>query len=414
MISSTSAQVILERRRLLRWMALAASGGFWLPVLASAQAAAWAQVGDIRFWPAPDHTRVVFESDQPLEHRMFRLVNPPRVVLDLSNARLAVPVSRLKVDDPILKGLRSGMPKPNVLRLVMDVHKLVEPRVFSVPARAGRGDRLVVDLRLPATAAAPTPVPVRSRREADVGGRTGGMAHGVVVIDPGHGGEDPGAIGPFGTHEKDVVLSVARKTVEQLNRTPGLRAFLTRTGDYYVPLRQRVRIAREYDADLFISLHADAFRTRDARGASAYCLSEGGKPSPDRLIKALEENENSTDLIGGVDLGAVEDPNVAGLLMDLSQRDAIQRGLMLGERLLTALERVPDLILHFDKVKHAGFAVLKAPDIASVLVELAFLSNPQEERLLRKTTHQEALAEALALGANQYMGVLRKERGEDP
>lgn len=225
----------------------------------------------------------------------------------------------------------------------------------------------------------------------------------VIAIDPGHGGSDPGAIGKGGLQEKDVTLEVAKRVMREINRLPGYTARLTRTGDYFVPLGQRVSIARKFQADLFISLHADAFHISSARGASVYCLSEQGKPSPDRAIRQLEKRENGADLIGGVDLDEVSDQEVKGILMDLSQRDALNRSLLLGNNLLSSISNTPPLALHFKTIKQAGFAVLKAPDIPSVLVEMAFLSNHNEEMMLQRPSHQESLAKAVTLGAQRFI-----------
>ncbi len=225
----------------------------------------------------------------------------------------------------------------------------------------------------------------------------------VIALDPGHGGSDPGAVGATGAKEKDITLEIAKRVAREINDLPGYSAHLTRTGDYYVPLGKRVSIARQYQADLFISLHADAFHVSSARGASVYCLSERGKPSPDRAIRQLERRENSADLIGGVDLDDVTDQEVKGILMDLSQRDALNRSLMLGNNLLTSISNTPPLALHFRTIKQAGFAVLKAPDIPSVLVEMAFISNREEERLLQRASHQQSLAKAVTLGAQRFI-----------
>ncbi|MBF0426390.1 MAG: N-acetylmuramoyl-L-alanine amidase [Magnetococcales bacterium] len=233
-----------------------------------------------------------------------------------------------------------------------------------------------------------------------VNAKSGGPS--VVVIDPGHGGEDPGAIGPEGTQEKDVVLNVAKKLADRINRTPGFRAHLTRTGDTFVSLNKRVSIARHYSPDLFMSLHADAFHIPSARGASVYCLSERGMSTPDRAIKALVRRENSADLIGGVNLQEDVEPEVAEMLMDLAQRDSLNRALLLAQNLLGSLQNVGRMRLHYKSVKQAGFAVLKAPDIPSVLVEMAFLSNPKEEELMRNASFQESMADALLSGTRHY------------
>ncbi|MBF0428800.1 MAG: N-acetylmuramoyl-L-alanine amidase [Magnetococcales bacterium] len=224
----------------------------------------------------------------------------------------------------------------------------------------------------------------------------------VIAIDPGHGGADPGAVGKSGVREKDITLAVARRVANEINAMPGFTAQLTRTGDYYVSLKQRVSTARKHQADLFISLHADAFHINSARGASVYCLSERGKPSPDKAIRLLETRENNADLIGGVDLDEVADREVKGILMDLSQRDSLNRSLLLGTNLLSAISNTPPLALHFRTIKQASFAVLKAPDMPSVLVEMAFLSNQQEEMLLQQGHHQESLAKAVTQGARRF------------
>ncbi|MBF0417993.1 MAG: N-acetylmuramoyl-L-alanine amidase [Magnetococcales bacterium] len=224
----------------------------------------------------------------------------------------------------------------------------------------------------------------------------------VIAIDPGHGGVDPGAVGLSGAREKDITLAVARRVHREINAIPGFTARLTRDGDYFVPLNQRVSLARKFQADLLISLHADAFHVSSARGASVYCLSERGKPSPDKAIRLLEKRENNVDLVGGVDLDDVADREVKGILMDLSQRDSLNRSLLLGNNLLASISNTPPLSLHFKSIKQAGFAVLKAPDIPSVLVEMAFLSNREEEYLLRQENHQESLAKALTQGAQRF------------
>ncbi|MBF0180296.1 MAG: N-acetylmuramoyl-L-alanine amidase [Magnetococcales bacterium] len=242
-----------------------------------------------------------------------------------------------------------------------------------------------------------------SLAHAGIDAATRSSSRGVLIaIDPGHGGSDPGAIGFGGLKEKDVTLEVARRVADMINHMPGFTAMLTRTDDYHVPLQQRVSVARKKQADLFISLHADAFRISTARGASVYCLSESGKPSPDKAIRQLEERENSVDLIGGVDLDDVTDQEVKGILMDLSQRDSLNRSLMLGSTLLNSISRTPALSLHFRTIKQAEFAVLKAPDIPSVLVEMAFISNRLEEKLLQQPSHQDSLAKALTSGAHLF------------
>lgn len=377
----------MDRRQLLKAM-LVGTGGLLLPNRAL-WAESQAKVSDIRLWTAPDHTRVVFAVDRNVRHNLFRLKDPERLVLDIFDARLATS-DRLQMSDAVVTQIRTGSPEPGVIRTVFELKGEVRPRTFMLQQTREQKARLVLDLFPKEGAARETPPPAKRAGSREV----------VVALDPGHGGEDPGAVGAEGTYEKHVVLAVARKLERYINAAPGMRAHLTRTGDYYVPLGKRVSIARNFEADFFISIHADAFTIRSARGASVYCLSEKGKPPPDRAVRQLVERENSADLIGGVDLSQVADREVAGILMDLSQRDAINRGLNLGKNLMHSLKEVTGL--KFNAVQQAGFMVLKAPDIPSTLVELAFLSNPQEEKLLRQESHQDTLARALLRGAQQF------------
>ncbi|OSM04874.1 N-acetylmuramoyl-L-alanine amidase [Magnetofaba australis] len=389
----------ISRRLLLGAMAMTASGLIVPARMAEAKPRP-NRITDIRMWTAPDHSRIVFDLEKPVKHTLFRLKNPDRVVLDIRNAKLAHGNSVLRISDPVVKAFRTGIPKAGVTRAVFELNQSVRPRSFVLPASGNKGPRLVVDLfrkeSLDVAVARQTP-------ERPIGSKKPNRGKSVVVIDPGHGGEDPGAVGKQGTREKDVALSVSRRLADLINGQKGMEAHLTRTGDYYVSLKNRVSIARSHDADLFISLHADAFRLRSARGMSVYALSEKGKPSPDRAIRYLEERENDADLIGGVSLDKVVDREVAGILMDLSQRDSINRGLSLGQNLLSSLKQVPGGKLHYKNVKQAGFAVLKAPDIPSVLVEMAFLSNPREEWMLRKRSYQHAIASQLFKGANRFV-----------
>ncbi|MBF0158355.1 MAG: N-acetylmuramoyl-L-alanine amidase [Magnetococcales bacterium] len=390
----------MDRRLLLQTLALSASG-LWLP-FSPAQAAAGCRVTDVRLWNAPDHTRIVLELDRPsVAHNLTRLSDPERLVLELRDAEWDTLLNRDLLTDTVVRDMRLTTVRPGVIRAVMELKNDVRPRSFMMKATGNKGDRLIVDLfRREATEAQQEErnSRTRSRRNSEV----------TVVIDPGHGGEDPGAIGPQGTLEKDIVFSVARKLANRINSMPGYQAHLTRKGDYFVSLHQRVAIARRHHPDLFMSLHADAFHIQSARGASVYCLSERGKPSPDRAIRNLVSRENSSDLIGGINLDQDVAPDVAELLMDLSQRHSINRSLVLGQKLLGSLGNIPTMRLHYRHVKQASFAVLKAPDVPSVLVELAFMTNPSEETLLRKPSHQESLADALCDGTRGYIHLTRR------
>ena len=389
------------RRNFLKAMALSASG-LLLPI-SSSYAASRARITDMRFWAAPDHTRIVFDLDGKIAHTLRHLSNPDRMVVDLINAQWDLDPSRLFIEDPVVGNFHISTPHPGMVRLEFKLKVNVDPYSFFLKSIGKRPPRLVVDLQRSGGDHAETyPLEVNLKPKPRIH-HPQPKRDAVIVIDPGHGGEDPGAVGPSGTMEKSVTLQVARRFARELNRIKGFNAYLTRTDDYSVSLRKRVSIARKYDADLFISLHADAFKTPAARGASVYCLSERGKPAPDRAIRTLVQRENSADLIGGVDLNQVSDHEVRGILMDLSQRDSLNRALAYGSNLLSHLKQVPTLRLHFRDIKQAGFAVLKAPDIPSVLVEMAFLSNRDEEKMLRRREHQESLAKALTKGTKTFL-----------
>ena len=382
----------MQRRYFLKTMALSA-GGLLLPYT-WVHAVMSTRIKDVRFWTAPDHSRIVFDLDRETAHTLFSLKNPNRLVVDIKNTVWGLDPSTLTLSDSVVRRVRTGAPVPGVVRTVFELRGEVVPHSFLLNASPGRGPRLVVDLYrngMEPVASIPT-VPKKPVRKRDA----------VIVIDPGHGGEDPGAVGRGGTKEKHIALAVARRMQRRLNRMAGIKAHLTRSGDYYVSLRRRVSIARQHRADLLVSLHADAFHTSAAKGASVFCLSEHGKPSPDKAIRLLVKRENSADLIGGVELDRFE-PEVQGFLMDMSQRDSIEQALRLAQKLIYSLDREARTDLHFKEVKKAGFAVLKAPDMPSVLVEMAFLSNRQEERLLRRKPYQEALARALAAGTRRFV-----------
>jgi N-acetylmuramoyl-L-alanine amidase len=385
----------------------------------------------VRVWPAADYTRVTLEHDEPIAFTHFTVDNPPRLVVDLEgvefNAVLDSLPKQIVADDPNIKGLRAGRYKAGVVRLVMDLKQEVNPQVFNLPPAGQYGRRLVLDV-YPVNAPDPLlallektekseVVPrdedaltrkleeldrstAATKDEAPVARRPGKPVVNRLVtlmLDPGHGGEDPGAIGKKGTREKDVTLAVARRLKAHIDAEPNMRAVLTRDADFFVPLHVRVQKARRVQADLFVSIHADAWIKPDARGASVFALSEKGASST--AARWLADKENAADLIGGLNR-KVKDPMLGKVLLDLTQTATINDSLKLGKALLGELEQVGRL--HKGSVEQAGFAVLKAPDIPSVLVETAFISNPEEEKRLIDEAYQERLAAAILAGIRRY------------
>jgi len=432
----------MKRRELLR-------GGVLVLLLSRAHIAHGATIVAVRIWPAPDYSRVTIESDGALRSRQFSIGSPPRLAVDIEgidlNPALRELVAKVQADDPYIAGIRVGQFAPGVVRLVIDLKQQALPQVFTLPPVAAYQHRLVIDFyperpldplealiaeRLkesqePApTTAAPDPIGELIAREAqadaaartrpDLGkpgaGRPPSPQDGtaktdrliIIALDPGHGGEDPGAIGPGGTREKDVVLQIALRLRERINAGSvggnPMRAFLTRDADFFVPLHVRVQKARRVQADLFVSIHADAFFTPNARGASVFALSHSGASSA--AARWLADKENKADLVGGVNLRAAQDQHVARALLDMSTTAQINDSLRLGGALLGEIGQVGRL--HKRQVEQAGFAVLKAPDIPSVLVETAFISNPDEEAKLRSADYQEELADALMRGIRRY------------
>ncbi|MCL4761332.1 MAG: N-acetylmuramoyl-L-alanine amidase [Burkholderiales bacterium] len=399
-------RVSIGRRRALRWMVVPACG------LAVPQAFAdAAQAASARVWPAREYTRVILEARAPIPHRLSMLREPHRLVLDLDGMDLTADLARLATsvgaDDPYIAGVRFGRVTQASLRVVLDLKGEIEPQVFQLPPVADYGHRLVVDL-YPSNPVDPLmallerdartrPAPAG---EAGAGTTRPGAAATrplVVAIDPGHGGEDPGAIGPRGTYEKHVALAISRRLARLLDAEPNMRAVLTRDADYFVPLAQRVAKARRVQADLFVSIHADALREARARGSSVYALSENGATSA--AARWLAQKENDADRIGGVNLERV-DRTLARTLLDLSQTAQINDSLKVGRQVLDQLAE--HNTLHKSSVEQAGFAVLKAPDIPSILVETAFISNPDEEAKLRSPRHQQRFAESIGEGVRRY------------
>lgn len=340
----------------------------------------------LRTWPAPDHTRVVFDLSGPVQHRVFTLANPDRVVIDIENARMTAPVEGNSSGD-LLKSIRFGKRNKSDLRVVLDLDKQARPKSFALRPNDQYGHRLVIDLEL----ANPTKAPVRRIEQVARAREV------VVAVDAGHGGEDPGAIGPSGVREKEVVLAIARKLAALIDKEPGMRAVLIREGDYFLGLRQRVEKARRAQADLFVSIHADAFRDRRARGSSVYVLSRRGASS--EHARLLAKQENASDLIGGVSLDDKDDL-LASVLLDLSQTATNEASYQAADQILARVGGVNRL--HKRHVERAAFRVLKAPDIPSLLVETAFISNPAEERALSSPSHQYRMAAAMMQGIRNY------------
>jgi len=410
--------VSLERRRLCRWLLLPAAQ----LVVPSAAWASAAKIASARMWPAQEYTRVIIEAPVPISHGVVTLKDPDRVVLELEGVTLTPELaqlpSRVQATDPYIAGVRFGTKPPATLRIVFDLKTETRPQLFALTPVAEFGHRVVLDL-YPMTPLdplmalleekerrdnpIPDPGPGAAPRERAPERRPGPQPQGrrriTVALDPGHGGEDPGAIGRRGTCEKNVTLAIGRKLKRLIDAEPGMRAMLSRDDDYYVPVAARVLKARRVQADLFVSIHADAFREARARGSSVFALSEGGATST--AAKWLAQKENSADLIGGVNLDG-KDPMVARTLLDLSQTAQIADSLKAGRQMLDSIGTMNPL--HKAAVEQAGFAVLKAPDIPSILVETAFISNPEEELKLRSDRHQGKFAESMGEGIRRYFG----------
>ncbi|MFQ5518421.1 MAG: N-acetylmuramoyl-L-alanine amidase [Mariprofundus sp.] len=370
----------------------------------SAASAAGAVVGDARLWTAPDHTRLVFDLNKKISYKLFRLHKPERIVVDLEKTSLSTNFDKLSLPDPVVKEVRHGAPKPGLLRIVMDVKEKVQPRSFLLKPMHGKPHRLVIDLMRPEKAPKATLSAGSKRGSKDI----------IVAVDAGHGGEDPGAIGPRRLYEKTVTLAVARKLARIIDAQPGMKAVMIRKGDYFVSLRKRVYLARKSNADMMISIHADAVKTRSVKGASAYTLSERGA-TVGRAAKALAAKENAADEIGGVAVDQVDDPLVNRILGDMFRRDSLNSSQMLAEEMLKKLKKVGPI--KYSTPKRARFYVLGAMEIPSVLVELDYISNPAREKKLKSKRHQQQLATALfdaSLGFFRKMGRLKKAEIQPP
>jgi N-acetylmuramoyl-L-alanine amidase len=396
----TSSHESNARRRFLLGLLGGGASLLWLPE--SAYAGVRASVRQASASLSERGTRVVIDLTAPADYKVFTLGNPSRVVLDLSETRLPPDFDLRLPDGSIISRLRSGIQNGTDLRLVLDVHQPTKPSALLLPNPDGKGFKLVLDLpHTPLGMAAPAKVakaepPAASPAPVSKAPR-GGLRDLVIAIDAGHGGKDPGAIGRDGTREKDVTLAIARKLEALLRAERGFKPVLTRNRDVFIPLRERTRIARKHKADMFISLHADAFSDPDARGASVFCLSLNGASS--EAARWLADKENAADLVGGVRLSDRND-TLASVLLDLSQTASMQASLDVGQRVLTELGEIG--AVHKREVQQAGFVVLKSPDIPSILVESAFLSNPEEERKLRTAAHQEKVARSVFRGLHSY------------
>jgi N-acetylmuramoyl-L-alanine amidase len=357
--------------------------GWWV----AAAACMAVEVHDVRLWRAPDHTRIVLDLTGPAEHKLIALDNPSRIVLDVQNARLKASLDGLELDTTPIRSIRSGVREGDDLRVVLDMSAAVDPRSFALSSNQQAGDRLVLDLydRGGRPAAVRKSVAQSTRRNI------------VIAIDAGHGGEDPGALGPSRLREKDVVLAIAREVHALFKADGGFEPTLIRSGDYYISLKGRRDLARKKQADLFVSIHADAFQRREAQGASVYALSTRGATST--AAGYLAQRENAADLVGGVRLSDKDDV-LAGVLADLSMTSTLDTSLKLGDGVLRRIDRVA--VLHKDRVEQAGFAVLKSPDIPSILVETGFISNPSESKKLATRSYQKKIAAAIHAGIKSW------------
>jgi N-acetylmuramoyl-L-alanine amidase len=372
----------------------------WLGTALAAPAPVTVQ--NLRQWRAPDHTRLVLDLSAPLEHKLTQLSDPPRIVIDLNRARASGRLGELEAEDPLIAAVRVAKADNGSLRVVVELKSEVRPKSFLLKPVGPYGHRLVIDLfdakqpdeeardaeepPKPAAPLAVTPSAKPAPREF------------VVAVDAGHGGEDPGAMGKrFRTREKDVTLAIARELAQQINATPGMRAVLTREGDYFIPLRERWRKAKRQRADIFVSIHADAVPGQSAQGSSVYALATRG--ASDSVSRRLAERENAADQIGGVYLRD-KDAQVQQVLVDLSQTKMIEYSLQLAGDILSEIRDVGPV--HLARVGQAGFMVLKSADFPSVLVETAFISNPSEEKKLRTPGFQRELAASVLAGIKRY------------
>lgn len=352
------------------------------------------EIKSVRVRPSPERTRIVFDLTHPVEHKIFSLANPDRLVIDIDKASLDTPVDDIDLADTPITRMRASPRDGKDLRVVLDLKDKVRPRSFVLKPIMQYGDRLVVDLYPPGQK---EPVIQQSNRMASQ------MRDVIVAIDAGHGGDDPGAIGAHHLYEKTVTLKIAQDLADFFAREPGFKPVLTRRGDYFLALRERTRIARRNQADVFISIHADSFRTAQAHGASVYALSQKGATSEN--ARWLAEKENRADLIGGTGGVSLDDKDdlLAGVLLDLSMTASLSASLEMGKSVLSAI--APVNRLHKRHVEQAAFIVLKSPDIPSILIETGYISNPREAARLNNPRHQRDLARAIFYGVKRYIDV---------
>lgn len=395
----------------MRIGALVTAVGVLLAALA-AEALAASDVRSVRLWRAPDNTRLVFDLSGPVQHSVFTLAAPDRIVIDVTGAKLATSLDQLSLANTPITGVRSAQRSAEELRVVIDLSAPVSPKSFTLAPNQQYGHRLVVDLfdqgsappatQAPSVADSTPPVPVTpTQPPPKLTPVPNGKRDIVVAIDAGHGGEDPGALSPVkGQYEKNVTLAIAKELQRQVNAEKGFRGELVRTGDYFIPLRKRTEIARKKGADLFVSIHADAAPRSSAFGASVYALSERGATS--ETARWLADAENQSDLIGGAGNVSLDDKDkmLAGVLLDLSMTASLSSSLNVGQKVLSNMGSITPL--HKRRVEQAGFMVLKSPDIPSILVETGFISNPNEARKLHTASHQQALARSITSGVKQF------------
>ncbi|MGC5701735.1 N-acetylmuramoyl-L-alanine amidase [Pseudomonas sp. NFXW11] len=405
----------MHRRQLLNL--LLAGTALLLPWSAHA-----VQIRNARLWKDADKLRLVFDLSGPVQYKTFTLSAPERLIIDMSGARLSGDFSRLPLANTPIHSIRSGHFGQGDTRIVLDLNEPLQLNSFQLPPQQGQGHRLVLDLsragnaplQIAAAAAVPQPerAPNKPHPKRDI----------TVVVDPGHGGKDPGAVGARGEREKDVVLAIAQLLAKRLKREKGFSVKLVRNDDFFVPLRKRVEIARQHQADMFISVHADAAPRLTASGASVYALSEGGATSA--TARLMAQRENGADLLGASTLLNLKDkdPMLAGVIVDMSMNATIAASLQLGGSILGSLAGITSL--HQKRVEQAGFAVLKSPDVPSILVETGFISNSRDSQRLVTARHQQAIADGLFQGlqryfeknppANSYMAWLQESKNNRP